>query len=210
MGEEGMTMYGASEDVGNAIPPLLRASAADGTYRQDDAPPHDETVRGASSGDATPVPPPTRSREEVLAAMRTTPQEFARLIQGQSDEALAQPASDGEWGVVEILPHLRDWEEVYLGWIHRLLDEETPALHEVDDSLWAIEHDYANEHVPDALNAFQRFREETAGLLEASDDAAWRREAIHPSLGPLTLHQLAERMCDHDARHIEQARDALS
>jgi hypothetical protein len=146
----------------------------------------------------------------VVAALKATPQELGRLIQGQSDEALARPASDGEWGVVEILPHLRDWEEVYLGWIHQVLDEDAPRLAEVDDSLWAIEHDYANEHVPRALAAFRAFREETVQLLQDGGEEAWARQAMHPTLGPLSLHQLAERMCDHDARHIEQARDALA
>lgn len=153
---------------------------------------------------------PSRTIDEILAALRATPYELARLIEGQSEDALAQPASDGEWGVVEILPHLRDWEEVYVGWIRRLLEEDTPTLPVVDDSLWAIEHDYASERVPDALAGFGDLREEAVRLLESLDPATWERQAVHPQVGGLTLHQLADRMCDHDARHIEQARDALA
>jgi hypothetical protein len=80
----------------------------------------------------------------------------------------------------------------------------------VDDSLWAIEHDYANENVPNVLERFAGLRGEVVSLLQSLDDAAWQREAIHPQLGRITLHQLADRMCDHDARHIEQARDAMA
>lgn len=183
----------------------------DVTYRQDDAPPGaDSDPQSTAPDDGISVQEPERAVDQILAALATTPKEFARLIDGKSDEALAKPASDGEWGVVEILPHLRDWEEVYLRWIRHLLDEDMPVLETVDDSLWAIEHDYANEHVPEALENFTSDREEVVQLLESLEESDWRREAIHPRMGRITLHQLADRMCDHDARHVEQARDALS
>jgi hypothetical protein len=153
---------------------------------------------------------PSRSVVEIVTVLAATSREFRRIIEGKSGEALAQPASDGEWGVVEILPHLRDWEEVYLDWIQQTLNQDTPELTVVDDSLWAIEHDYANEDVPGALERFAELRGEVVSLLESLEDAAWQRAALHPQLGRITLHQLADRMCDHDARHIEQARDAMA
>jgi hypothetical protein len=205
-----MTMHGGHEDITMPPPPIgLAAEGPEGPYRQDDAPPALEPA-GALSPVEEPVPQPSRTVPEVLAALHATSGEFERLISGQSDEALARPASDGEWGVVEILPHLRDWEGIWQLWTHRLLDEDTPRLEEIDDSLWDIEHNYAAERVPHALAAFAERRSDTIHLLESLDDAAWQRAAVHPRFGRLTLHQLAERMCDHDARHIEQARDALA
>ncbi len=205
-----MTIHGGQEDVTLSPFPL---GAADGTeaYRQDDAPPGNAPEPEPPFGEREPVvTPPTRSVPELLASLQATPAELERLIGGQSDEALARPASDGEWGVVEILPHLRDWEAVQQVWIHRLLDEDTPALEPIDDSLWAIERDYASEPPVESLAAFAERRAETVHLLEALDDEVWQRQAVHPRLGHVTLHQLAERMCDHDARHIEQVRDALA
>lgn len=208
-----MTILGGSEDATPETPPAMQmhADGSEASYRQDDAPTGaaSDHPKDGSGGDDR-LEKPTREVDQVLASLASTTKEFGRLIEGQSEEALAQPASDGEWGVVEILPHLRDWEEVYLGWFRQLLDDDTPQLNDVDDSLWAIEHDYANEHVPDALAGFAELRDEVVHLLESLDEAAWQRQAIHPRLGRLTLHQLADRMCDHDARHIEQARDALA
>lgn len=214
MGTGPMTTSGGSEDAASETPHVLKFGADDpeaASYRQDDAPHGDDSTPPIiEPDDGSGIGEPDRAIDQILAALGATPLEFARLIEGQSEEALAKPASDGEWGVVEILPHLRDWEEVYLGWIRHLLDEETPVLEAVDDSLWAIEHDYANEHVPEALASFTSDREEVVQLLESLDEPAWQREAVHPQLGRITLHQLADRMCDHDARHMEQARDALS
>jgi hypothetical protein len=189
----------------------MQAENGEASYRQDDAPPGADIVveRPQPSGGMRAAAP-SRSVDEILAVLRSTPEELGRMIEGKSEEVLAQPASDGEWGVVEILPHLRDWEEVYLGWIHRILEEEIPELAVVDDSLWAIEHAYASERVSDALASFSDTRDEVARLLETLAAEAWRREAVHPQVGRISLHQLADRMCDHDARHIEQARDALA
>ena len=205
-----MTMHGGRDEASPEQPLAAFGAAGEGggAYRQDDAPHAGDPASAAPAGEV--ADPPRRSAPEIVTALASTPDDFARLIDGKSDEALSQPATDGEWGVVEILPHLRDWEEVYLGWFHQMLADEGIALADVDDSLWAIDHDYANEHVPGALARFADLREEVVHLLEALDDDAWAREAIHPRLGRVTLHQLADRMCDHDARHIEQARDALA
>jgi hypothetical protein len=206
-----MTIHGGQEDVTHPPIPLGAAEAwPEASYRQDDAPPGNEPESVQSSAGEPVVTPPTRSVPEVLSALRAAPVELERLIGGQSHEALARPASDGEWGVVEIVPHLDDWEVVWQEWIHRLLDEDTPGFEPVDDSLWAIEHDYASRPVAESLAGFAEGRAETADLLESLDEETWGREAIHPQVGRLTLHQLAERMCDHDAGHIEQARDALA
>lgn len=208
-----MTTLGGSEDVTPDMPHGLHMNG-EGTgtsYRQDDAPPGaDSGVPDNAADGNEPVGEPSRDTGQILATLSVTPKELARLIEGQSDEALAQPASDGEWGVVEIVPHLRDWEEMYLVWIRATLDEDVPQLDDVDDSLWAIEHDYASENVPGALARFSELREQVGQILESLDEASWQRELIHPRVGRITLHQLADRMCDHDARHIEQARDALA
>jgi hypothetical protein len=205
------TIQGGSDDASPEQPPaVFGEEESGGPYRQDDAP-HGADPRSETSPPPERIAPlPARSVVEIVTALAATSREFRRIIEGKSGEALAQPASDGEWGVVEILPHLRDWEEVYLDWIQQILDRDTPELMVVDDSLWAIEHDYANENVPNVLERFAGLRGEVVSLLQSLDDAAWQREAIHPQLGRITLHQLADRMCDHDARHIEQARDAMA
>lgn len=208
-----MSIHGDSDNAMTGFPPIvqMRGEGSEAGYRQDDAPPSARPADGASApGGEVRAAAPGRDIAEILDTLRATPFELARLIEDKSDEQLAQPASDGEWGVVEILPHLRDWEEVYLDWIRELLEADTPALEVVDDSLWAIEHDYANEPTRDALAAFRETRDDVVQLLEEIAAEAWSRRAIHPQVGELTLHQLADRMCDHDARHIEQARDALT
>ena len=151
-----------------------------------------------------------RSIEAVVAALTSVPTDIARLIDGKSDEDLTQPAQDGGWGLVEILPHFADWEEINAYRVDLVLTEEAPGLEEHDDSLWAIEHGYRDQ---DPREAFQRFSERREGLVErltSLDPADWERVGILAKRGRVTLHWLMNSICDHDAKHVVQARDVLA
>ncbi len=202
-----MSFQGSSEDSGASHEAAGRRGDSSGDpspWRQDDAP------TGSKRSLAEHLPPPARDRDQVLASLQSTPRDFGRIIEGESRERLAKPASDGDWGVVEILPHLADWEEVAAFWTGRILREETPVLEAVDDSLWAIEHDYANEDPYQALERFAGLRHALIETLQGINDDDWQRDAIHAAHGQITLHQFADRICDDDARYLAQARDALS
>jgi len=151
-----------------------------------------------------------RSVEAIIAALASVPVEIGRLIDGKSAEDLARPAQDGGWGLVEIMPHLRDWEEIIGERVTAILAEDEPALEGHDDSLWAIEHGYRDQ---DTLAVFEEYAERRNALVERLRDLAaddWRRVGILPKRGRVTLHWLMESVCDHDAKHVVQAREVLA
>lgn len=152
-----------------------------------------------------------RSRDEVLHALEQFPIEFQRVIlDPASREALMRPAFDGGWGIVEIIPHLRDWEEIYLQRANLVLSEEKPALPGFDDSLWSIERDYRGQDPYETFAAFTDLRGQLVELLRGATADQWERVGIHGYYGEITLHWLANHICDHDAEHLQQARDALT
>ncbi len=151
-----------------------------------------------------------RSIDSIKAALASVPDELTRLLANRSREQLRQPANDGGWGVVEVLPHFLDWEPVIRSRVERILNEDMPELEEHDDSLWAIEHDYSSQDPLAVLNAFREQRLALVALLEPLDDAAWNRGGILPKCGHVTLHWLLNNVCDHDARHLMQVRDVLA
>lgn len=193
---------------------LIRASFRDGGQRAGANGAADSTSSGPSdrsrdrstaSGDVS-----ARSVDGVIAALASVPDELSRLLANRSRDDLTQPAQDGGWGIVEILPHFLDWEHVIRDRVDRILTEETPELEEHDDTLWAIEHDYSSQDPLDVLAAFREQREALVELLESIDDAAWNRAARLPKHGRITLHWLLNNVCDHDARHMMQVRDVLA
>lgn len=152
-----------------------------------------------------------RSRDEILRALEQFPAEFRRAVLDGSDrDALMRPAYDGGWGIVEIIPHLRDWEEIYLDRAVRILNEDRPALPGFDDTLWAIERDYRGQDPYETFAAFTALRHELVNLLREATPEQWERVGIHGVYGEITLQWMANHICDHDAEHLQQARDALT
>lgn len=166
--------------------------------------------RANDERDVTTVDEDGRPIDVVLAALASVPNDIARLIEGKSSEELTRPAQDGGWGLVEILPHLRDWEEIIEQRVAMIIAEDEPALDEYDDSLWAIEHGYREQ---DTRAAFEEFASRRGALVErltALDKDDWNRVGVLPKRGRVTLHWLMSSVCDHDARHVVQARDVLA
>lgn len=153
---------------------------------------------------------PGRSIDAIRTALASVPDELARLLANHGPEELSQPSQDGGWGIVEILPHFLDWEQVIRSRVDRILAEDTPVLEEHDDSLWAIEHDYSSKDPLTALAAFRIQRLALTALLATLDDTAWNRGGILPKHGGITLHWLLDNVCDHDDRHLMQVKDVLA
>ena len=55
----------------------------------------------------------------------------------------------------------------------------------------------------DAVQAFRARRNEVLALLRALPPAVWRsRTGIHAKAGEITIEQTAQRLADHDDRHL--------
>ena len=151
-----------------------------------------------------------RTIDEVQSALAAVPADMTRLLEGKTHDELMKPANDGGWGIVEIAPHFRDWEEVITRRVDRILHEERPALEEYDDSLWAIEHDYRSQDPLEAMDEFRKLRESLVASVSALPESAWLRTATLPKRGGITLHWLLNNVCDHDVKHLMQSRDVLA
>jgi uncharacterized damage-inducible protein DinB len=158
-----------------------------------------------------PVTKPVRAPEAILAELANFPDEFYRLIlAGHGQEDYLRPARDGGWGVVEILPHLRDWEEIYLDRFQKLILEDRPHLPAYDDELWAIERDYRGQDPFETFEQFRQLRGQMIDLLEELSPEMWQRQGEHAAYGSITVQWLADHICDHDREHLRQAQDALA
>lgn len=148
-------------------------------------------------------------REQLLSRLRQFPERLSKIVSPLSDEALRRAGTNGEWGAVEILAHLRDTEEIYLVRIRRILTEDVPELETYDTDMWAIERDY---HAQDPVQVLKKFRELRTRLVEwlgKLSDEQWQRRAHHPEAGDITLEQLIERIDRHDHHYLQALKDVL-
>jgi hypothetical protein len=147
--------------------------------------------------------------ERIVDALEATIVNFGRLIENRSSEELQQAAQDGGWGVVEILAHLQDWEEVTHERVRSILEEEHPELEDYDDTLWAIEHDYGSQDGHTVFSHISDLRQDLVDRLRDLDDGTWQRTASLSGHGEITLAWLMEWLVSHDTRHLGQARDVF-
>jgi hypothetical protein len=152
-----------------------------------------------------------RTRETILSELGGFPEELRRLVLvGHDPGDLLRPAKDGGWGVVEILPHLRDWEEIYLERFQLMIEEEEPHLPAYDDSLWSIERDYRGQDPGETFAQFREMRAQTVELLNGLPPDGWQRRGEHGVFGLVSVQWMADHLCDDDREHLQQALDALA
>lgn len=152
-----------------------------------------------------------REKERILWNLKSMPNELEDLLNDLDEETLQWRPRPNKWSVKEIMCHLRDMErEAYLARYYRILSEDNPLLHNVDQDRLAYERDYINQDAKAALAEFKQLRAETVKTLEGASLESFSRAGIHESDGPLTIEQLISRQIKgNDINHLNQIKDIL-
>lgn len=143
--------------------------------------------------------------ERFIRALKKTPALLDVLTDGVTQER-AQRARDGEdgWNVVEIMCHLRDFEEIFFERTRLIVEQDVPELEWHDEKKLAVERGYARQDFAAAYDAFIETRQRFIAWLEARAEADWGRKGIHPEVGEYTLLEQAMQVPLHDVDHLEQ------
>jgi uncharacterized damage-inducible protein DinB len=148
--------------------------------------------------------------EEILTELGSMVIQFERLMENRSHESLHQPGQDGRWGVVEVLCHLRDWEDVIHDRIWQIVEGEQPEFDDPDVMMWSLERDYGAQ---DAREVFQELSSRRLSLIERlreTEDVAWERTGVMGGRGEMTLAEFLQHVIEHDRRYLEEAREAAA
>ena len=151
-----------------------------------------------------------RDKDGFIWNLRSLPNEIEDLIRDLDDETLRWSPIPGKWSVTELICHLRDVERLaFLERYQRLLAEETPVFHELDQNQMAIVGDYKNQDGRSVHADFRRLREQTVAMLEAARADQWERSGIHERLGPINIEGLVMLQKNHDLNHLLQMKDIV-
>jgi hypothetical protein len=148
--------------------------------------------------------------EKFLRTMRKTPVILAAILRGVTQDQ-AQAATDGPdgWSVVEVMCHLRDYEELFFRRARMILETDNPKLPGYDQAELARERDYAHQDLAAAFQEYVDTRQQYLNLLTSLDENQWQRTGIHPETSDITLLELAMNIGLHDVNHIEQIAHTL-
>ena len=130
------------------------------------------------------------------------------ILEGVSQEQ-AQSISDGPegWNVLEILCHLRDYQEIFFERIKQILDVDNPTfrLYEENARLaMVVENDYANQDLRHVLDNYCSTRRDLIDCLSPLQDEQWERVGSFAVDDEVDLAMPVVHVLLHDADHIEQ------
>jgi hypothetical protein len=108
------------------------------------------------------------------------------------------------WTVLEVLCHLRDFEDVFFERSVLTVDQDNPPLPFPDPEMLAQERNYNGDNPTMVLAHWAALRKEHHAYLSARPDEDWERPAAHPRRGTVTLHDQMFITVWHDTNHLEQ------
>ena len=147
-----------------------------------------------------------------LKRLERTADELAAAIRGQSEATLARRPDAKNWAAKEVVCHLRDTEELFMGrfeLIATMDDPKFPPLNPATPDRWAEDRQYLRNDAGTALAAFRKRREESLAYLRGLAPEQWKRAAVHPQRGRMTVGDFVTLIAWHDDNHLDQLRRAL-
>lgn len=114
------------------------------------------------------------------------------------------------WTALEVLCHLRDYEEIFLQRARVTVEQENGMLPNPDPEALVTERAYNAQNPTQVLTSWKAHRDAFLGYLVALPEEAWSRQATHPKRGLMTLQNQLTLITWHDANHLEQIMRVLA
>ena len=144
-----------------------------------------------------------RSADEVEAAVR--------VVIAIGDDIPDSPEGiEGEWTPAEILGHVCDGARVWGGRIRRVAREEKPELEAFDEGMALRVAGYRWKRLEPLLAQFRIVSDDTLAFLRGLTPGDWTRVGRHPTLGRVSLSDLARIEMEHERDHERQLREAIA
>lgn len=143
-------------------------------------------------------------KRQVALSKKTL--DILRHVLADVTPAQARRLRDGAngWTVLEIVCHLRDFNDIFHHRVCLMRDGDHPALPAYDHEAMAREGHYNAGDLPTAFTALVDSRRAIIETFKALTPAQWERSGIHPERGFFTLTDAALQVVSHDCDHTEQ------
>ncbi len=126
------------------------------------------------------------------------------------DELLYRRPADRAWSAAEVIHHLADAEIAWSTLYRRLLTERQPAFEVWDEHLYSDGLRYADRPLFHAVGTVTALRHANVDLFESLKPSQWRRTAVHPDAGPITLRAIVLMASGSMDDRLAQARRAVN
>lgn len=151
-------------------------------------------------------------QQELIEALRSTPEILKGLLSKTTlEQARSAKGGDENWSVAEVICHLRDAEEISLGRVKLIRDQDRPRIARYDQEALARERNYRDADPYAALETFASFREQHTVVLSQLSAEDWERSGEFEAFGRMTISAHTIHKLYHDSVHCAQiARQLLT
>lgn len=150
-------------------------------------------------------------RERHIGAMQKSCDMLGHILQRVTDQQ-ARALRDGPdgWSIIEIVCHLRDFDQIFYNRAQMMQAQEQPQLPAYDHEALAIERAYQQEGLAEAYNTLKASRGRFIAFLAALTPEQWERAGVHPERDSFTMTDAAMQVGLHDLDHLEQITRVLA
>jgi hypothetical protein len=138
-----------------------------------------------------------------MEALSLAPDRLREATAELDDAALRTRPPSGEWSIIELVCHLRDYAEIFDSRIGRALHEDNPQVASYDNEDMVTSREYESQDLLSVLAAHRAIRSGMMRKLEPLTEAQWQRTVRHPTWGEPTLEWLMNRCAEHELEHLE-------
>ena len=143
-------------------------------------------------------------RKEKINKVQNLPPLAEQAVRGLSDQQLDTPYRLNGWTVRQVIHHLADSHMNAFIRTKLILTEENPTLKTYEQEDWAKTPDASKLPVEASLNILTGLHGRWVHLLKNTKPEAWKRTAMHPEKGLITLDDILEIYARHGENHVAQ------
>ena len=146
-------------------------------------------------------------RSRHVETIASQPERLRAAVAGLSGEQLNTPYREGGWTVRQVVHHVPESHMNSYIRFKLALTEIDPVIKPYDEAAWAQLADVAVTPIETSLSLLESLHLRWVALLRGISHADWKRQFLHPEIGPVTLEKNLALYAWHGDHHIAHIRE---
>jgi hypothetical protein len=144
----------------------------------------------------------------LISSLKKSQLVFAAAV-GDVSQAQAEQLRDGPdgWTILEIVCHVRDYQDIFMDRVRRMVEEDRPTLKPYDAAAreaLVIDNQYAQQNLLAVMDEYRRTRLAYIDFVDTLEQAQLARVGDHPMSGEIDPTVEIFHSVMHDIDHAEQ------
>jgi hypothetical protein len=148
---------------------------------------------------------PGRSIDPTVFAIVGAMPAILRALFAQLPPDASEAELNEGWSARHCLAHMLDTEDVIVGRMRRIVEQERPFIASIDAPVRLRSGGYLTRDTQPLLDEFETRRKEGTECLRSLPAAALDRVGVHDEAGEISVADIAHQWAYHDLMHLKQA-----